>query len=414
MVLLLSALVGGEALAGADDMGNPAPLEIRTWSLNEASSPLSERPAGAVETLTVDGWTLAEIPPVLACAGETYAFRAPSGALLDASAVGIRSTPPAQAAFGPAGVFQLNTSDCTCCCASPNHPQLAMPHAGGVDVVEMPLAPAEPRCEWWTGLGDAERRFPGRDTRYDASTRTMYHHSVMPKCEYERVAGSEWEKAPVEEAPSAITAELFAVIRFLPEGIHVERFTDSGIPEAHLGAWDTAAPTGGAREQRTKCPPVSPLKPPAAGEDLPVADVRTSSPMLASSDDCLSYGASNLLDRRLDTSWQEAVDGDGVGEWLEFRFDAPVDIASVDLGTGFQSTHETYGDLFPLNGRVTALTVQVNGVDAGALALADKPGLQRQPFVHRNVTSVRLQIAGVAAGTKWPDTALSEVRFISP
>jgi hypothetical protein len=153
--------------------------------------------------------------------------------------------------------------------------------------------------------------------------------------------------------------------------------------------------------------------PEAASKTDSVSSVTSSLPPLVSGDACFDYYAWNLSDGLLSTSWQEAAPGSGVGQWVEFTFAAPADLSAVEIANGFQSTHPTYGDLFPLNGRVAKLAVAVNGQPAGELSLADDRAVQRLPLVAAGATVVRLTIDETLPGSRWADTALSEVRFIA-
>jgi len=424
MLMSMLLVLSGAVSAAGDEEGGWEPLEytpltvkpeVKRWELREPHA--GQQPSVEAAELLTAGWRLTSaVVSEHKCDGSDYVFVGPEGQTISGAALYREAAPPTLEPFGPEGVFRLETVGCYCCCQQPFSTRLAMPHADGVDVVSVRLESSEPTCSFKVAPGVNRELDMGNEVRYDAATHTLYSHVVAPECTFEVPVGGAGFPRPVEEHPEAVASELFAVIRFTPHGITVDRHRDQGIPESLRSRWDTAAPVGESVRSRPECPPVTRLPPPSAGADQSrfLADIKTSSPTLASGDDCLSYDATNLVDGRLDTSWQEAVDGNGVGEWLEFQFELPVDIASVDLATGFQSTHDKYGDLFPLNGRVTTLTVRVNGEAAGSLMLGDKPGLQRLPFVYEGVTSVRLQVAGVVAGSKWEDTALSEVRFVSP
>src|SRR5688500_17221460 len=52
-------------------------------------------------------------------------------------------------------------------------------------------------------------------------------------------------------------------------------------------------------------------------------------------DDGAKYLAAHAFDGLLATGWAEGDAGDGVGAWLELRFDKPVDVASISIYPGF-------------------------------------------------------------------------------
>jgi len=160
----------------------------------------------------------------------------------------------------------------------------------------------------------------------------------------------------------------------------------------------------------------APIEAPPAGDGGAIrgVTVRASSDRLPSSDPCYSYHPENVLDGYLSTTWQESVQGSGEGQWLEFSFRKPTDLAAIEIAPGFQKHASAFGDLFTLNGRPTAVEVQVDAGSPTTWRLEDRPGLQRLDLEIAGARVVRVTLAETAPGSRWADTAISEVRFLAP
>ena len=152
-----------------------------------------------------------------------------------------------------------------------------------------------------------------------------------------------------------------------------------------------------------------------AGEVTGHVDVVSASSAVAP----LSHGDSRYtfypwatVDGDLRTCWQEAAEGPGIGESITYRFERPVDVDWLEVATGFQwPDHPDLGDLFAANGRVTALAVSADGAPAREVSLRDEPGWQRVCLDAAGVEVITLTLQGVAAGERWSDASISEVRF---
>jgi len=124
------------------------------------------------------------------------------------------------------------------------------------------------------------------------------------------------------------------------------------------------------------------------------------------------FTAENTTDGDLETCWQEAADGSGVGESLAYRFERPVDIDWLEIANGFQwADNPDFGDLFSANGRVTALDVYADGALLRRAPVLDEAGWQSVQVGAKGVSELSLVIRSAAPGARWPDTSISEVRF---
>ena len=124
----------------------------------------------------------------------------------------------------------------------------------------------------------------------------------------------------------------------------------------------------------------------------------------------VAYQPANLFDSRYDFAW--STDGkktSGKGESVEVAFPQPQNLSGLIAWNGYQRSVEH----FRANGRVTRLVVS-DGQASQKVALADRMGGQRVSFAIplKNISSLKLTIDETAAGTKYPDVLLSELRLI--
>lgn len=121
------------------------------------------------------------------------------------------------------------------------------------------------------------------------------------------------------------------------------------------------------------------------------------------------YEVKNLDDDSPFTAWVEGVDGDGIGEWIEFTH------ASHEpaWGCGDQLTvvngYQKSPTSFKQNSRVKSMNLMVNGTPRGRVLLEDRMGEQIIPLPVQQGDRIRLTIAEVYPGSKYKDTALTEV-----
>lgn len=128
-----------------------------------------------------------------------------------------------------------------------------------------------------------------------------------------------------------------------------------------------------------------------------------------------NYKPSNAHDLSYATSWVEGVEGDGVGEWIEYSFDStPATITEVCVVNGLVRTRSVW----EANNRVEVLTMLVNGEPYCCLYLKDFYG--EQWFDIPDIESsdqpltIRFRIEAVYSGTKYHDTCISEIYFDGP
>jgi hypothetical protein len=121
------------------------------------------------------------------------------------------------------------------------------------------------------------------------------------------------------------------------------------------------------------------------------------------------YGTRNLLDGDKQTAWVEGVDGDGIGEWLVLSWSTERNVKGFRIANGYGKTPR----LFDRNGRVSKLALTFSSGERTTLTLDDtadeRTYMLPRPF---KAMWVRFEILGNRRGTKYSDTAISELRPI--
>lgn len=128
-----------------------------------------------------------------------------------------------------------------------------------------------------------------------------------------------------------------------------------------------------------------------------------------------TYSPKNAHDLSLKAAWVEGKSGDGIGEWLEYQFRAGSPrITEIKIYNGYVKSEKNWLE----NGRVKTLELYVNGKARALLQLMDTPAEQRfilpgpwgnQP--EQQSMQLRFEIVEVYKGTKYDDTALTEIFF---
>jgi hypothetical protein len=122
----------------------------------------------------------------------------------------------------------------------------------------------------------------------------------------------------------------------------------------------------------------------------------------------VTYSIGNTLDGDTRTAWNShgAVDGDGVGETLTYRFRSPVHLVRIALVNGYAKTPRLRAD----NGRIRGVLIRADQRRV-RVTLADTPSRQR---LDRDVGVTRqltLRVTSIYPGARYSDLALSEITF---
>ncbi|MEQ1571554.1 MAG: discoidin domain-containing protein [Myxococcota bacterium] len=123
-----------------------------------------------------------------------------------------------------------------------------------------------------------------------------------------------------------------------------------------------------------------------------------------------NYYAVQAADTVRDSFWCEGNKaGDGVGEWLEFTFDAPTRISALSLCNGMCST----SDILKKGNAPSRVTLAFSDGSTQSVDLkALMPLPQKVTITPVTTSSVKMKIDAVRKGTEFDDACVSEVSFV--
>lgn len=121
-----------------------------------------------------------------------------------------------------------------------------------------------------------------------------------------------------------------------------------------------------------------------------------------------SYGPANLVDADLKTAWVEGKPGHGEGESVIVELKGVREVIAVQVMNGYHKNE----DLFRKNSRVREAEIRFSDGSIERARLADAPGVQTIDIAARKTEWVRFTIRAVYPGTKYADTAVTELRIV--
>jgi len=133
----------------------------------------------------------------------------------------------------------------------------------------------------------------------------------------------------------------------------------------------------------------------------------------------ITYMAQNAHDFNVNTAWVEGKSGHGIGEYLEYSFDmASVEkdhrlgITTLIIANGYKKSRSAWS----ANSRVKKLKVYLDQKPYGIVELLDRFEFQtvnigELPLPQTGTMTLRFEILEVFPGTKYEDTAISELLF---
>lgn len=142
-----------------------------------------------------------------------------------------------------------------------------------------------------------------------------------------------------------------------------------------------------------------------------------------------NYSAGNLIDNKFSTAWVEGKEGEGIGEWVEFEI-KNCEIYNILILNGYRKSKKIYEE----NSRPGKLQLSIDYYDGKKvmnnytdtvelkekefLGVPGKKNISKQiniiniPSYCWEITKVRMTILDVRKGTKYEDTAISEIFLI--
>lgn len=130
----------------------------------------------------------------------------------------------------------------------------------------------------------------------------------------------------------------------------------------------------------------------------------------------INYSIENIDDYNLKTAWIEGVEGYGIGEWFELKFDK-MDFSTSDLeidGLYLFNGYRKSETIWKNNSRIKKLKVKINDDDFVILELADSYSIQSVKWNSlklKNIKTMRFEILEIYKGEKFKDTAISELKL---
>ena len=124
------------------------------------------------------------------------------------------------------------------------------------------------------------------------------------------------------------------------------------------------------------------------------------------------YGPDSLFDNDNRTAWVEGVDGQGIGEWIVIEFDQLRLVKAIEINNGYNKDREIYLK----NSRVKEIKVEFSRGVKASVVLKDGGNPQPIPLPHDHplkTSRIKFTIESVYPGTKFEDTAISELHIVS-
>lgn len=184
--------------------------------------------------------------------------------------------------------------------------------------------------------------------------------------------------------------------------------------EAKFGQWP-AIVRSAAAQQAAPRPPAPTEGGTCAKASTPagIDEYCVSSVLRSDNLNIYSYGPENLFDDDTDTAWVEGVPGQGIGQWIVVAFDRIRLVTLVEVVNGYAKDHL----VFQKNSRVKDIKIEFSGRDEPAyFKLKDSETPQPVPLpddAPLKAYWIKFTIESVYPGTKWEDTAISELRVVS-
>lgn len=128
------------------------------------------------------------------------------------------------------------------------------------------------------------------------------------------------------------------------------------------------------------------------------------------SENGISYKANLVFDSNLSTAWVEGKYGDGINESLDIIFDNPIIIKDLKLINGYSKN----ADIYYKNNRVKKIKVEFSNGEKIYQELEDGLSSFQRIDIKDSIISksIKITILEVFKGTKYSDTAISEIDII--
>lgn len=185
-----------------------------------------------------------------------------------------------------------------------------------------------------------------------------------------------------------------------------------GLPEENPDeepAEDEETPAEDVPEVIPAGPPSEESEPePAPAVSMTAITSVDASSYLSESQYSLYHTPDRIMDGDLATAWVEDGTGEGIDESITFTFDSVYLVSGMCIHAGYQKSAE----LYEKNARPASLTILFSSGETQTVTLQDVNGPQDIVFpAPVETASITLVISSVYSGSKYTDTAVSEISF---
>lgn len=122
-----------------------------------------------------------------------------------------------------------------------------------------------------------------------------------------------------------------------------------------------------------------------------------------------TYGPENLVDEDLRTAWVEGLRGQGEGAYVVVDLGGAHNVSAIQVMNGYHKNRR----LFDANSRVRQALLRFSDGTERTVTLSDAPDVQTIELGKVETKWVQFVIRSVYPGTKYADTAITELRVIS-
>ena len=122
-----------------------------------------------------------------------------------------------------------------------------------------------------------------------------------------------------------------------------------------------------------------------------------------------NYSPYNVIDGNTTTAWIENAPGTGENEWIDLESDTPQTIHRIGICNGYRLNDKVYNE----NGKVLYASITFSDYSAIVVELSDpdSEGFQYFHVGDKVTSSIHIGLLSCTAGTKYSDTAISEIRI---
>lgn len=125
------------------------------------------------------------------------------------------------------------------------------------------------------------------------------------------------------------------------------------------------------------------------------------------------YSATHVYDNNLNTPWCEAVDGDGIGEWIEVELDGEYEVTALEFYNGFMESYALLNN----NSQICNATLEFSDGSRQSIIVGKNSSLDNPIVVRLNTpvvtSSIKITIDSAYSGEEFADTCLAELRVIA-